>query len=169
MAQLTGPIQFTGSIGNIRSYYNKKLKRNILSTKGGASRDDILNNPEFARTRENMNEFKACGMWSSLTRKALYGISNLYEGNYFSEIIKLGKEIQLHDEGHPRGYRSIGSSKTSALLTTLVFNSDYSFDRILSVKTQVSLSDDKKTVTLSLPGVFCLKSMVTEPVEVTTA
>ena len=56
MAQLKGSIQFTGSIGTIRSYYNKKLKRYILSTKGGAAKEKIMNSPVFARTRENMAE-----------------------------------------------------------------------------------------------------------------
>jgi len=34
MARNDGPIQFTGSLGNIRSYYDKGLKKQILSTKG---------------------------------------------------------------------------------------------------------------------------------------
>jgi hypothetical protein len=129
MAQLKGSIQFTGSIGNVRSYYNKKLKRNILATKGGASRDEILKNPAFARTRENMNEFKACSMWASLLRKSLFGISHLYGG-----------------------FRSVESSKIPTLLTTLVFNRSHSFDSALSDKPSVSLSDDRQTVTLTLNG-----------------
>jgi hypothetical protein len=32
MAQLKVPLQFTESIGNFRSYYDKRLKRYILST-----------------------------------------------------------------------------------------------------------------------------------------
>ena len=31
MAELKGPIQFIGSMGNIRVYYNKTLKRYIVS------------------------------------------------------------------------------------------------------------------------------------------
>ena len=77
MAQLKGSVQFSGSIGSIRSYYNKKLKRYILSTKGGAPKEKIMNSPVFARTRENMSEFKACGMWASQLRKSLIIISHL--------------------------------------------------------------------------------------------
>jgi hypothetical protein len=35
MAELKGPILFTGSIGGIRAYYDKSLKRYFISTKGG--------------------------------------------------------------------------------------------------------------------------------------
>ena len=74
MARLKGPFTFAGSIGNIRSYYDKKKKCYILATKGGSSKELIENNPSFARTRENMNEFKACGIWAS----KFFGVSPRY-------------------------------------------------------------------------------------------
>ena len=122
MAQLKGSVQFSGSIGSIRSYYNKKLKRYILSTKGGAPKEKIMNSPVFARTRENMSEFKACGMWASQLRKSLIKISHLHEGYYFSEIVALAKSIQKHDMVSLRGFRSILSSQASALLKQINFN-----------------------------------------------
>jgi hypothetical protein len=152
MAQLKGSIQFTGSIGTIRSYYNKKLKRYILSTKGGAPKEKIMNSPVFARTRENMSEFKGCGMWSSQLRKSLIKIAHLHEGYYFSEIVALAKSIQKHDLVSPRGFRSIVSSESSALLKQINFNKVYPFDRVLSHWYEVLFSADKRTVTLYMPG-----------------
>lgn len=152
MAQLKGPIQFSGSLGNIRSYYDKNLKRYILSTKGGASKELIYNNPAFARTRENMNEWKACCKWASQVRKSLVSIAHLHQGAYFPEIVALSKRIQKHDEQHVRGYRSIESSKASKQLTLLNFNQISPFDRVLSQAYDISFSDDKKTVTLKLPN-----------------
>lgn len=63
----------------------------------------------------------------------------------------MAKEIQLHDEGHPKGSRSIESSKISFLLTTLNFNRDHSFDSVLSAWPEITLSEDKKTVTMRFP------------------
>jgi len=60
----------------------------------------------------------------------------------------MAKEIQLHDEAHPKGSRSIESSKISFLLTTLNFNRDHPFDNVLSDWPDISFSEDKKTVTL---------------------
>lgn len=148
MARLQGPFLFAGSLGNIRSFYNKRLKCYIISTKGGASREQIINSPAFVRTRENMSEFSACGKWSSMLRKTLLCIAHLHVGNYFSEIVKMAKEIQLHDVDHPKGTRSIESSKISFLLTTLNFNRDHTFDGVLSAWPEITLSEDKKTVTM---------------------
>ena len=72
MGELKGPILFTGSVGNIRAYYDKALKRYVLSNKGGANRDLILKSPKLARQRENMNEFKA-----------LLPVSHLFDSQYF--------------------------------------------------------------------------------------
>src|ERR1035437_3414404 len=149
MAQLRGSILFTGSIGNVRAFYDKKSKRYILATKGGASKEDIMNSPNFARTRENMNEFKACGMSVSQIRKSLLTLSHLFYGQYCAEIVKLIKSIQLHDEAHPRGYRAIETSKAPELLTTLNFNRNHPFDRVLTARPQVTLSEDKQTVTMT--------------------
>jgi hypothetical protein len=151
MARLKGPIQFIGSIGNLRSYYDRRVKGYIVATKGGASKELILNNPAFARTRENMNEFKACGMWASLFRKALLSISHLHGGYYFSDIVSIAKRLQNRDTVNTKGYRSIESSKTPILLSLIKFNSNHPFERVCLCRMEVALSEDKKTVTLKIP------------------
>lgn len=152
MAHLTGPLQFSGSIGNLRSYYDKRLKRYILSSKGGASRDLILNNPGFARTRENMNDFSACSMWASLLRKALADIAGLYRGNYFSNMVKYGKNIQKFDTVNVKGKRSVESSKASHLLKLINFNEDQPFNMAYCYPFEVAFSEDKRHVTLRILG-----------------
>jgi hypothetical protein len=152
MAYLKGSIQFIGSLGNLRSYYSKTLKRNVLSTKGGASKELIMNNPAFARTRENMNEFKACGLIAKQLRMSLLSIAHLHQGYYFSEIVALAKRIQKRDEINPRGFRSILASQAANLLTYINFNKFHPFDTILSHVYEIFASDDKQTVTLKLLG-----------------
>ena len=152
MAQLKGPILFTGSLGNVRSYYDRRLKRYIVSTKGGASKELIKTNPAFARTRENMNEFKACGKWASQVRKSLLAIEHLHQGTYFAQIVAMGKRIQKYDEVNCKGFRSLASSKIPVLLTLLNFNKNLPFDNVLSNRYEILFSDDKKTISLMLPG-----------------
>lgn len=152
MAQLKGAIQFTGSLGNIRCYYDRQLKRYTLSTKGGATKEQINNNSAFARTRENMSEFAACGKWASQLRKSLLSIGHLHQGYYFGDIVALGKIIQKQDDQHLRGKRSIESSKTTRLLQNINFNRLHPFDKVLSHQYEISFSPDKKTVTLKLLG-----------------
>jgi len=152
MAELKGPILFTGSIGNIRAYYDKSLKRYIVSTKGGSTKELIKNNPRFARQRENMNEFKACGMWASQLRQSLLSIGHLHQGYYFAEIVKLAKIIQKHDDDRLRGIRSIASSQDAGLLTNLNFNRFHPFEQVLTHQYAILFSEDKKTVTVKLLG-----------------
>ena len=152
MAQLKGSILFSGSVGNIRSYYNKQLKRYILATKGGASKELILNSPVFARTRENMTEFTACSLWASQLRKSLRDIAHLHQGYYFSEIVAQAKCIQKHDENHDRGFRSVASSLFPELLSLINFNMMHPFDRVLSHGFELQFSQDKKTVTMQMLG-----------------
>jgi len=152
MAQLKGSILFTGSVGNIRSYYSNQLKRYILATKGGASKELILHNPVFARTRENMSEFTACTLWASQLRKSLLDIAHLHQGYYFSEIVAQAKRIQKHDENHDRGFRSVASSLFPEQLSQINFNMMHPFDRVLSHEFETQLSQDNQTVMLKMPG-----------------
>jgi hypothetical protein len=65
MAYQTGIINYKGSFKSIRNYTNVGDPTIYASEKGGANRNLILNNPVFARTRENMNELEAAGLQSN--------------------------------------------------------------------------------------------------------
>ena len=99
-----------------------------------------------------MSEFKGCGMWSSQLRKSLIKIAHLHEWYYFSEIVALAKSIQKHDLVSLRGFRSIVSSESSALLKQINFNQVHPFDKVLSHWCELLFSPDKRTVILNLPG-----------------
>jgi len=162
MAELKGPIQFIGSLGNIRVYYNKTLKKYIVSTKGGSIKELIKKSPTYARQRENMSEFKACAYWSSLLRKLLESIDHLAQGYYFSGFMKRAKAIQKQDTLHEKGFRSVESSKAANLLTTLCFNKEYPFEDVFTQRFDVAFSVDRKTVTLTLQG-FCSRYQIMWP------
>lgn len=150
MAELKGPIIFTGSVGGIRSYYDKSLKRYTVATKGGQTKELIQNNPTFARQRENMVEFKACATWAALLNRVLASISHLHKGYYFSGMMSVAKSIQKQDDQHLRGKRSICSSKAPRLLTSLIFNVLQPFEHMFSHQYEILFSEDKRTVTLKL-------------------
>ena len=154
MGTLKGPILFTGSVGGIRCYYDKALKRWIISTKGGQSKELIKNNPTFARQRENMNEFKVSSYWASQLQRSLSSIVHLHKGYYFPKIVKLGETINKHDIINAHGLRSLESSKDSRLLLGINFNSFHPFDEVFSFPYKVLFSEDKKTITLKLLGLI---------------
>jgi hypothetical protein len=152
MGILKGPLQFTGSVGNFRCYYDKASGKYVIATKGGQTREQIENNPTFVRQRENMNEFKLSAMWASLLQKSLSKIDHLRWGYYFPKINAMGKTIIKHDDIGIRGFRSLESSKVAGLLKTINFNKLHLFDEVLTQPIEVTISDDKQTVTLKVLG-----------------
>jgi len=152
MGTLKGPILFTGSVGGIRCYYDKALKRWIISTKGGQSKELVKKSPALKLQRENMNEFKICSHWASQLQRSLGSIVHLHKGYYFPKIVKLGETINKHDLINEHGIRSLESSKASRLLLGINFNAFHPFDEVFSFPYKVLFSDNKKTVTLKLMG-----------------
>jgi hypothetical protein len=150
MAQLNGPIRFTGSVGNVRAYYDKRLKRYILSTKGGANKELILNSPAFVRTRENMSEFGGCSKWAAKIKNSFIALVQLFQGNYFPRIVSVGKNIQKNDMNHDKGSRSIELSRFPKLLEGINFNCYHLFDKVLTHSYSLLFSDDKTTASLAL-------------------
>src|ERR1035437_3814194 len=142
MGTLKGPIQFTGSVGGIRCYYDRALKRWIISTKGGQSKELVKKSPKLKLQRENMNEFKVCSHWASQLQRSLINICHLHKGYYFPKIVKLGETINKHDTIKGHGIRSLESSKASRLLLDINFNTFYPFNEVLSLPSTVLFSED---------------------------
>ena len=82
-------IKFTGSVGELRSYYDSDLKDWIYATKGGANKELIKNNRAFARTRELNEEWKGNAMWAKAVRRATSGLDSLKQGRNNCNLLKI--------------------------------------------------------------------------------
>jgi hypothetical protein len=151
MAEITGPIRFKGSMGSLRCYWNSAAKKWCVGEKGGANKNQIENAPVFARTRENMSEFKACGEWCHLLRMSLMGLDHLNWGYYMKEVVKLSKVIQLKDNDSLRGFRNIASSKYKTLLTGINFNEQHPFNQVIARRPEIDSDDERKEIIVSYP------------------
>ena len=123
MAIQTGNIKYRGSFKSIRQYINLHDPNTYAGEKGGANRDLIMNNPAFARTRENMNEFAGCGLAVKAIR---HGLLNLLpeqtDKNFTARLMKTVKEINRRDNVGDRGKRAIIFTGERAFLSTMVLN-----------------------------------------------
>jgi hypothetical protein len=91
--------------------------------KGGANRDLIMNNPAFARTRENMNEFKGCGIAVKAIRRGMLNLLPEQTDKLFTaRLVAITKEINRRDPDGIRGKRAIIFSGDRPFLSTMVFN-----------------------------------------------
>ncbi|MDP4292448.1 MAG: hypothetical protein Q8908_15325, partial [Bacteroidota bacterium] len=104
------------------------------------------------RVRENMSEFKGCAKWGQQLRWSLNGVNHLCSGYYFGNIMKVARGLQLQDDVHDRGKRSILLSSAPQQLTTVVLNTRHSFDEVLTHPFKITFSEDRRTVTLRLEG-----------------
>jgi hypothetical protein len=123
MARLKGLLSYRGSFKNIRHFHNLHNPTIFAGEKGGANRDLVLNNPSFARTRENMNEFGGVAVAVKSIRNGLQFLQPGQTDPYFTgRLIQLVKEINLRDEMDPRGQRSILFSAQKQLIGKMIFN-----------------------------------------------
>jgi hypothetical protein len=123
MAIQTGAIKYRGSFKSIRNYVNLHDPLTYAGEKGGANRDLIMNNPAFARTRENMCEFGGCGVAVKAIRRGLLNLLPEQTDKLFTgRLMKLVKIINRDDNDGVRGKRAIVFSEDRPLLATMVFN-----------------------------------------------
>jgi hypothetical protein len=123
MAIQTGAIKYRGSFKSIRNYMNLHDPNTYAGEKGGANRDLIMNNPAFARTRENMNEFGGVGVAVKAIRLGLLNLlPEQTDKNFTGRLMKVVKEINRRDDQGVRGKRSIFFSADRPFLGTFVLN-----------------------------------------------
>ena len=123
MAIQTGAIKYRGIFKSIRNYVNLHDPNTYAGEKGGANRDLIMNNPAFARTRENMCEFGGCGVAVKAIRRGLLNLLPEQTDKLFtSRLMKVVKEINRRDYEGIRGKRAIIFSGERPFLMTMVFD-----------------------------------------------
>jgi hypothetical protein len=160
MAILTGAIKYRGSFKSIRNYVTLHDPNVYAGEKGGANRDQIMNNPVFARTRENMNEFGGVGVAVQAIRNGLLNLLPEQTDKLFtSRLMKMVKEVNRRDYEGIRGKRAISFSAHQPMLTTLVFNKLHKISSLLANQFVYLHPLTRATATLSLTD-FTIKPVL---------
>jgi hypothetical protein len=69
MAKQSSYIKLEGTIGDL-SFYKNRDSNYIARRKGGVTKDRLLNDPRFERTRENMKEFSRAASAAKFLKNA---------------------------------------------------------------------------------------------------
>ena len=152
MAYQTGNIKYRGSFKSIRHWKNAKDPKIYAGEKGGANRDLILNNPAFARTRENMSEFEGCGAAVKAIRHGLISLIPEHTDTHFTgRLTALVKIINKQDMAGTRGRRTLAFSLNRTLLKTVTFHEKRKIDHELrkSISTSHPLTRIEATLTVN--------------------
>jgi hypothetical protein len=131
MARQTGPLKYSGTLGDIRHFKIKGLKGDFAGLRGGPSGDQVKTGPEFKRTRENMNEFGGCAAAGKSVRIGLSQLmKQMSDPQLTGRLTGIMKKINLEDQSEARGYRAILITTQSQYLKGLGFNKNVNFDSI---------------------------------------
>jgi len=154
MGILKDGIQFTGKVGNLSAYRLKGTDKIVIRRKGGATKEQIANSPNFIRTRENNLEFGACGATAGQIRRIMFPVNHVADYNFVSTLTSLMKKMQTHDNIGGRGKRGLFFSQYGALLTGFQLNSKTSFDSMVRQPVTCTIDRANATGIVQLPDLI---------------
>ncbi len=161
MARQLGHVKYKGTIGEIRHFKIKGMTGNFAGLKGGATGDQIKNDPGFVRTRENMNEFSACARAGRSVRVGLNLLmKQMSDAQLTGRLTAIMKKINLEDQSEARGYRAILVSTQSKYLLGLNFNRNFSFDGSFIAPFELSKNEARNSSTMTVPAFNPAKSVI---------
>jgi len=153
MAEQTGIIEYRGSFKSIRHYRVAHDKRTLAGEKGGANIDLIMNNPVFARTRENMKEFKGCGVAVKAIRYGLLAIFSEYtDTRFMGRLVALVKKINVRDPEGTRGRRAIIISDNRAIMKSMNLHEKRKMDNQLKRFVTTSHPESRAEAIITVNG-----------------
>lgn len=146
MARFKGPIQFTGSLGNLRSYWDEDTQQQILSLKRGKNPDNYQDDTVDALNQE----FKAVNIWAKMIRESTLDLVYLKKGRLNGKLVKIAKQIQTFDAQGFLGFRKIESSKLNAPLVGFCLNNAHPFKEVCNIDPEITITGDRNEVTFKL-------------------
>lgn len=160
MSKQIGLIKLKGNIGGISFY--RSGGEDLAKTANGPSKEKILNDPTFVRTRENNTEFGASATAAKALRLALVtAIQTMGDPRLASRLTKLFKEINLRGVG-VRGQRPITLSANRTMLENFDFNNAVSFSSIFNAPFTFTNNAARLQGTITIPA-FLPSSFIQAP------
>jgi hypothetical protein len=149
MAKQNGLVKIEGTIENLTFY--KSANGHFVRSKGGVSKNRIMNDPAFVRTRENGVEFSSIAGSGKLLRTALGSMLFKAKDNRLtSRLVKVMGQVKNLDGTNVRGERNVGVGITSAggksLLTGFDFNARAALGSVLNSAVTVDLATGKVSI-----------------------
>jgi hypothetical protein len=151
MAQLTGLINFEGTLDGITSY-TRKGKKGVVRKAGGPGKKQLLTGAAFERTRENMTEFAGAVYASKILRLSLSPILHFFaDCNLTGRLQGAFRSLMLQGEG-ARGQRSFKPLQHAEALKVININKELHLDSILRLRPITEANKTRTAVTLSIEG-----------------
>ena len=160
MAQQRSTVQIQGTIGNLTFF--KSQDGYMVKAKSGVSKEKILSDPKFSRTRENMAEFGNAGKAGKTLRAPF---SNLLQSSadvrMVSRLMAKCMEVLKTDVAGKRGKRAVANGNMT-LFSDFEFNNKGILSTTLLAPYTVGFTRTTGNVQFDLP-VFMPQQSIAAP------
>ncbi|WP_243348979.1 hypothetical protein [Parabacteroides sp. FAFU027] len=144
-------LKYRGSLDGIRHYKIKGKEGSFAVYVTPVSADRIKKGAEFARTRENMNEFGACGRITASFRMGIAPLlTQMADDTMSARAVKLMKKINLEDLSEARGYRAILVSKKGEMLIRFPYRESLQLRDVLRAPYSMTHTESKESATFHI-------------------
>ncbi|MDN3724442.1 hypothetical protein QRD02_08605 [Aequorivita sp. SDUM287046] len=150
MARNTSFIKIEGTLEGLTFY--KQDGKNLVRSAGGVSKDRIMTDPKYKRTRENMMEFGGSASAGKGFRTAFSGVvKKLGDSRISSRLSKVMHRILDMDSG-ARGERPVAISDHTVQLKNFEFNVKCAFSsRFYAPFAAPVVNANRDSVTWTIP------------------
>lgn len=163
MSKQSSLITFTGKMGGI-SFYKTKDGSHLARQAGGVTRERIMSDPRFERTRENMGEFAGMIRAVSSFTQMLNVVKNFKDSTLRGKLSKVLRNIMVQSDGL-RGQRSITLSKGRDLFKDMELNTNQ-FGASFVAKVKPTHTAERTKATIALTNLD-VNQVITPPLNAT--
>ncbi len=154
MAKLDGILKIQGTLENLTFY--KSADGHMVRTKGGVSKNRIMNDPAFIRTRENGTEFAENASAGKILRNAVGSlVFKAKDPKLSSRMFKVMSVVKNYDGHSSRGKRNVAAGIQSvegkSALKGFDFNNRALFESVFHGLYNVDTTSGKIAITDLIP------------------
>ncbi|NDP26653.1 MAG: hypothetical protein GZ087_04395 [Flavobacterium sp.] len=158
MGKLTGIIKFQGTFDGLTFY--KSPDGYLVKTKSGVSKNRIMTDPAYVRTRENLSEFSLNAKSGKALRQSISPLLHrAKDSKLSSRMLKLMHTIKNLDHTSVRGERLVRLGLDSAEGKLLLKGFDFNIQAPLSSVLHAGYSVDLATGVLRIPDLIPLEQL----------
>jgi hypothetical protein len=108
MAKVKSLFNVEGTLGEVTFYKDQDGYK--IRNKGGVNKKRLLNDPAFARTRENISEFGNAATSGKMLRRSIVSLMNDAKDNRVtSRLTQVMSRVKNEDLTSPRGERNVAT------------------------------------------------------------
>jgi hypothetical protein len=160
MARQKGVFRVKGRLGGVSFY--QAGGSDLARESGGPTREQLLNDPAFARTRENMSEFGASALVAKALRQGLAGTGKSFrDRTYVARVVRIMKAINSRGTG-TRGQRAFSIAANSDLLVGFELNGSNVLAGVFNAPYTLAANVARNQATLTVPD-FNTSAYVSAP------